>query len=331
MPPARGAAGGAHGGIVLLRAVDVVGKIVVERHAVELRGGLIVDARPGAAAVVGDVGAAVVALDHALRIVGRDPQIVIVAVRRADGGEGAAAVDRTVHADVERVDCVGVLRVGEDVAVIPGALAQDVLVVDLGPGAAAVVGAEDAAIGGFHQRPDAVRIGRRNGDADASEHAARQAGSARNVGPGIAAVGRFEEAAAGAAAIEMIGIAAHLPEAGVEHARIAGVHGEIDRAGVGAAREDLLPGAAAIGGAVDAAHLVRSPEMAERGDVDDVGILGVHADGADGLAVLEARRCARSCRHPRTCRRRRRWRHCRARRIRPCRRRPRWGRNRPPR
>ena len=196
---------------------------------------------------------------------------------------------------------------------------------------AAVVGAEDAALGGFHQGPHALRIGRRNGDADAPEHAVGQAGRARDIGPGVAAVGGFEQAAAGAAAIEVIGIAAHLPEAGVEHARIGGVHGEIDRAGVGAAREDLLPGLAAIGGAVDAAHFVRPPEMAQRGDVDDVGILGMHADGADGLAVLEARHCARSCRHRPTCKRRRRWRRCRARRIRPCRRRSCWGRNRRPR
>ncbi len=38
---AGGAAGDAHGGVVLLRAVDVVREIVVERHAVELRGGLV--------------------------------------------------------------------------------------------------------------------------------------------------------------------------------------------------------------------------------------------------------------------------------------------------
>jgi hypothetical protein len=109
----------------------------------------------------------------------------------------------------------------------------------------------------------------------------------RNIGPGIAAVGRFEEAAAGAAAIEVVGIAAHLPEAGVEHARIGRVHGEIDRAGVGTAREDLLPGGAAVGGAIDAAHFVRPPEMAERGDVHDVGILGMDAHRADGLAILQ--------------------------------------------
>ena len=43
---------------------------------IELRGRILL-AGPGLAAVDGDVAAAVVAVDHALRIVGGDPQIVI--------------------------------------------------------------------------------------------------------------------------------------------------------------------------------------------------------------------------------------------------------------
>ena len=85
MPPPGGAAGDAHGRVVLLRAVDVVREVVVERDAVELRGRLVhaacVQVRPPS---LRDVRAAVVALDHALRIVGRDPQVVVVAVRRRD-------------------------------------------------------------------------------------------------------------------------------------------------------------------------------------------------------------------------------------------------------
>src|SRR5690349_22440508 len=96
--------------------------------------------------------------------------------------------------------------------VIPGALAKDVLIVDAGPIPAGVVGAEDAAVGSFHDGPDAFRIGRGDGDADASQNAARQAGAARDVGPGVAAVGRLPQSAAGSAAVEMPGIAAHLPK-----------------------------------------------------------------------------------------------------------------------
>src|SRR5262249_12326081 len=72
------------GGVVLLRAVDGVGILVVDVDAVELRRLLVVDRRPRGAAVERDVGTAVVALDHALRIFGIDPEIVVVAMAGGD-------------------------------------------------------------------------------------------------------------------------------------------------------------------------------------------------------------------------------------------------------
>jgi hypothetical protein len=71
---------------------------------VELRGRLVVDRGPRAAAVERDVGAAVVALDHPARVVGRDPQVVVVAVRHRDRGEGLPPVERAVEAGVEDVE-----------------------------------------------------------------------------------------------------------------------------------------------------------------------------------------------------------------------------------
>src|SRR6185369_8414510 len=114
---AGGPAGGADGAVVLLGAVDVVGEILIERHAVELGGGLVHDSGPGPATIVGDVGAAVVAFDHAQRIVGSDPHAVVVPMRRTQAGPGAAAVDRLVEAHVEGIDGIGALRVSEDVGV----------------------------------------------------------------------------------------------------------------------------------------------------------------------------------------------------------------------
>src|SRR5262249_53701864 len=73
--------------VVLLRAVDPVGEAVVGGDAVELRGGLVANRRPGAAAVVAHRAAAVGAEDHALRVVGIQPQVVVVPDRldRAEG------------------------------------------------------------------------------------------------------------------------------------------------------------------------------------------------------------------------------------------------------
>ncbi len=278
----------ADGAVILLRAVSVIREIVVQRDSVELRSWLLILRGPGAAAVGAHVGAAVVRFDHAIGIVGRHPEIMNVAVGRANGVEGFAGIVRAIEAGVHREDRVRFQRIGENARVIPGALTQLAFLVHFGPGFTGVVRAEHAAVFGFHQRPHAFGIHGRDRHADASEDAFGHAGIAAEIGPGIAAVGGFPDAAIRAAAIETPGLAARFPEAGVEHARIRGVHGKVDRAGVGTAREDLLPRSAAIGGAVDAAHFIGSPEMAQRGHVDDVGIPGMHADRADVKSILQA-------------------------------------------
>ena len=134
----RGPAGDAHGRVVLLGSVDVVRKIIVESDAIELRRGLILF-RPAAAAIERDVGAAVVAFNHAIRIVGRNPQIVIVAMRYTDTREGATPVVRSIKSSVQHVNFVGVLRICVDARVIPRALPQIALLVGFCPGASAVV------------------------------------------------------------------------------------------------------------------------------------------------------------------------------------------------
>ena len=66
--------------VILLCAVNVIGEIIVYRDAIELRGGLNLLA-PILAAIETDIRAAVVGVNHPLIVIGRDPQIVIVAVR----------------------------------------------------------------------------------------------------------------------------------------------------------------------------------------------------------------------------------------------------------
>src|SRR5204863_9505200 len=63
--------------VVLLRAADAIREMIGGDDVIELRRRLIL-LRPGAAAVERHVGAAVVALDHALRAVGCDPEVVVV-------------------------------------------------------------------------------------------------------------------------------------------------------------------------------------------------------------------------------------------------------------
>src|SRR6266540_2352220 len=113
------AAGHANGAVVLLRAVHAIGEPSVGGEVIELGGGLVVDGGPRVATVERHAGPAIVALDHAARAPWVDPQIVVVAVRRGQLGEGTPAIARPPGLDVEHVDGLGVARVGEDVAVVP--------------------------------------------------------------------------------------------------------------------------------------------------------------------------------------------------------------------
>ncbi len=213
---------------------------------------------------------------------------MVVAVRRTQGAERAAPVDRTVYTHIERVHHVGILRIGEAVRVIPGALFQIVLVVHLVPVPPPVVGAEQPAIRRFHQRPHTLRIGRRDGHTDASEHAARQSRRVRNLRPVVAAIGALEQPAARAAAIHPPGLPADFPHRGIEHPRITRVHRDIHRACSVTALQHLFPGGAAVGGAVDAAHFVGPPQVPERRHVDDIGILRMHPHRPDVVAFLQS-------------------------------------------
>ena len=282
------AAGGFDGGVVLLGAVDVVRKVVVEGDTVELGGGLVIFGREAFTAVEGDIDAAVVGLDHAVGVVVGDPKVVVVAVAGGDGFEGAAAIDGAVEAGVEGVHGVGVFGVGEDAGVVPGALLDVALAVDLGPVGAAVVGVVDAAVFGFNDNPKAVGLGRRGGDADAAEDALGQAGIVAEFFPGVAAVGGLPEAAVGAAALKGPGLAEELVDGGVEDLGVAGVDRKIDGSGAVALKEDFLPGFAAVAGAEDTAFRVGSGPVAHGGDVGDVGVFGVDLDGADLLGVGKA-------------------------------------------
>src|SRR5262249_16103889 len=113
------AAAAAHAGrpALLLPAVAPVRELVVGDDLVELGGRLVVPGTPGFAAVDGDGRALVAGEQDDVRVVGVDPNAVVVvaAGRPLDGGERLAAVGRAVGRGVGDVDDVLVLRVRLDV------------------------------------------------------------------------------------------------------------------------------------------------------------------------------------------------------------------------
>ncbi len=280
----------ADGRVVLLGSVNAIREISVGGDPVKLGGRLVVVAAPAFAAVKRNLGAAVVSDDHPFRRLGRDPEIVVVAVRRTDFLVGFAAVFRAPEAHIQHVDHVFALRIGVNACVIPGALPQLALIVDAPPFFAAVVGAKHAALFCFDDRPDAIWIGRRNRDAADADGAARQSLIARDLFPSVAAVGRLPDAGAFAATFQTVRRAPHAPHAREQNARIRRVHSQIDRADLFVDKEDSFPTLSAIFAAINAALIVGSEQMPEHCRVHQVRISRVNADARDVPRVLESSR-----------------------------------------
>ena len=276
--------------VVLLRRVEPVRELVVQVHVVELCRRLVVDRREALAPVIGDTGAAVVALDHAPRVLGVDPQVVVVAVWGGDAVEAATSVGRLHEREVQAVDRLGVPGVGHDVAVVPGATEQRLVRADPLPGVASVLRAVEAtaALGRLDQRPDAAAARGRCADPHAPEKRLGETGVPGDLVPALAAVRGAVQARVGAAAAHLPRGALRVPERGVQHARISRIEPEVTGTGGLAAKEHLLPGRSAVRGLVDASLRARAEDIAERRDPDGVGVLRMNAHAGDVTGGLES-------------------------------------------
>ena len=276
--------------VVLLRAADAIGKVVRRDHVIELRRGEVLVA-PRAAAVGRDARAAVVAFDHALVVIRRDPEVVRVPVRNAaHRAKGLAPIRGLLEIHVVDVDDARVLRVRVDLRVVPGALPQRAVGVRARPRRAGVVGAIHPAGIGFDDREYAIRIRRGHAEPDVAEDAVRHSGVVADITPGIAAVGGLEDAAPLSSRDQHPGRAPRLPERGIEYTRIRRIHDEVRGAGGIVAEENLVPAPAAVLAAKDAAIRSGRPDVALRGDVDEVGVRRVHAHLRDLAREREAER-----------------------------------------
>ena len=86
--------------VVLLRAVNVIRKRVVDCDMIKLRGRLVVLSGPAFSAVDRDAGAAVVRIANPIRILRIDPETVVIPVSRRKQIKRLPAVDRSERARV---------------------------------------------------------------------------------------------------------------------------------------------------------------------------------------------------------------------------------------
>ncbi len=289
-PRHRRQAGHDERGVVLLRDVEPVRVLVVHRHHVVLGMRLVEDGGPAPPAVQRDVGPAVVDLQHDLRVVRVDPDAVIVAVRRAEAGEGLAAVHRLVEPELVDVDLVLVLRVDADVVEVERARAQPLAVVDQRPGLAGVARLVEAALGAgrLDHRVEHPRIAARDVEVDLADQRRRQPG--RELLPGNAAVGALVDAplVRRPAADDVPALADAAVHRGVHHVGVLPVHFDVAAAVLGVHEQGLAPRPAAVAGLEDAALLGRAERRAERRRPHDLGVGRMDADPAHLPRFLEA-------------------------------------------
>ncbi len=129
---------------------------------IELRRGLVVPRTPGLAAIEADRSALIGAQNHAGRISGIDPKLVVVvtARRAADNRNRLTSVFGSVESDVWDIDHFAILWVDGDAAEIPCAAGETRVRIREHPSIAAVIRTIKAGLVCLQERVDALAIGR---------------------------------------------------------------------------------------------------------------------------------------------------------------------------
>ena len=266
--------------VVLLRHVELVRKRVVEPHPVKLGRGLYILRAPRLASIVRHVGAAIVRLHHRVAVGGVDPDVVIVAVWRAERRHRLAAVGTLVKRFGAREHHVGIRRIGAERRVVERTRDQPRRAVHERPARTRIIGAiQAAARHRFNQSVDAVRVGRRDGKVALAGDLIRQ--PTHHLREAVAPVRALVETAFARAGDDRPRLPFDAIHPRVHDLRIAGLQLDVHRAGAVAHVQRLLPRLAAIGGLEDAAVVVRLEDVAIGRHPDDVGIGGVDSHSPD--------------------------------------------------
>ena len=279
----------------LLPATHVIGERVVGIHVIHLRGGLVVPGAPGLAAVHADDRALVARHRDDVRVIRVDPGalIVVAAGRAAQRHPALSAVLRPVADGARDDDRVRVLRIDRRDRQIAAADAarRPRVGSDAHPVLAGVVGSVDAdgaRVGDGCVNP--IRIARRDRDVRLNNSitvTARQTIGERP--PVVAAVGRLEDAAIGAGPRAVFPRSLPLfPEARVNNLGIARIELQIRRSGVLVLRQDLLERAAAVGGSIHAALVVRPVRVSEHRYEQPIRVVRIDDDVRDLLTIAQA-------------------------------------------
>ena len=208
---------------------------------------------------------------------------MIVAMRRLNLREARPAVGRFPKLQIGNVDRLAVTGIGEDVRVVPGPVHQIAMRRNQHPAFTIILRPVETGFFrlGLHQRPDSSGAGGRHRNPELAERTGWQARITRNLRPALAAVCGTKKAASRPAARNVPEVAAGLLERRKQDARIARIHCQIDGAGIGVLVQHFAPGLSTVTRLENPALLVCTECIAERGDMDEIGIVRMDADAAD--------------------------------------------------
>ena len=199
--------------------------------------------------------------------------------------EGAASIFGVIKRRAQHPDFLIVVWIDANLAVIGRAR---IGVAHARPGEALIFGAVDAAfLDVLHQRVNDVGILAGDIHRATSDVASRREAFGELV-PVSAAVDGLVDSAARPSAVESeYGTPAFVGR-GIKRVRALRIDGDVGNTGVLIDEERLRPGNAAVGGFEYAAFFVRPPKMAQRRNVDDIGIGRMNDNAADVTGFLKA-------------------------------------------
>src|SRR5260370_17257864 len=145
---------------IVLRSVHPVGKLVVCCHVIQLRRWLVVPRTPGLAAVARYDRPLIAAESHSPRLVGINPQfVVVVSSRRAfECGEGPSAVTRLVRCGIRDVHGIRIFGIHANFSEVPPSPPNPPAVRNALPALSAAVRTMEPALLRIHDQRNPLRI-----------------------------------------------------------------------------------------------------------------------------------------------------------------------------
>src|SRR5580700_10038271 len=246
--------------------------------------------RIGLAAVPRDRAILVVTYHEVICVIWVNPNVMkITSSRRRFGDERLASVFGYEPSLPQEIKQIFIAGRDSEATVVREAAAERIGVVDQFPLLSAVIGAVKPWGLIFDKCVNSFRVRLRDVHANPTQWVVRGRQTvARQLLPCRTRVVRHVNSAAGPSAVQIPCMDGHLPHARKECVGIVRIHDQVGTSGPLVDEKHLLPRLSAIGGLENAPLMPRFIDLANRADVDDVGVLSIDHNFGDVPGLLQS-------------------------------------------